>query len=353
MLSTQETLLERTATGLDILRVLKRGLEAKEVGPLMWEIVPSETLNRLCLAPHEHLLTTQPYLRILPSSFYFQSGFVFASVNWRRGCIEPIIAKQTTVLILASASRGILKWYICPFCGCGSCFQERVGPALPKVWNFWPGLDFVVMPRTLFFRTVRTQGRICNFLFPRSYPVSAVMLQCLGLFPSSPLLSQIYILRYIRDPRKNVLQSGVTRNVALKTGHFVNFCTVLHLRICKRTYRIWDCFSVTDQKTSHSLGFWLFIQLDGVGIWCVQHSCWHSFVDFGLLVVTDESLTYIYEFNIKERRGRMKLRSLVSCVKITLYHGLQFGEFLTLFTRAFRPERQGEKCPWTNKQCMV
>ncbi len=68
------------------------------------------------------------------------------------------------------------------------------------------------------------------------------------------------ILRYIGDPKKNVLQSGVTRSIALKTGHLVNFCTVLYLRICKRTYRIWRIASSAETSeqsqiqhhTSHS-----------------------------------------------------------------------------------------------------
>ncbi len=35
-----------------------------------------------------------------------------------------------------------------------------------------------------------------------------------------------YIQQYLGDPKKDILQSGVTRSVALKTAHLVNFCIV-------------------------------------------------------------------------------------------------------------------------------
>ncbi len=47
------------------------------------------------------------------------------------------------------------------------------------------------------------------------------------------------ILRYLGDPKKNVLQSGVTRSIAKKTGHLVNFCSFVPLDYCNRIHRIW------------------------------------------------------------------------------------------------------------------
>ncbi len=121
---------------------------------------------------------------------------------------------------------------------CGTC--HKLKPACEdKTWLF-------ARLRVVHRGTQSNITGTCEVSLHRSFPA------LLWIAPN--------ILRYIGDPKKNVLQSGVTRSIALKTGHLVNFCTVLYLRICKRTYRIWRIASSAETSeqsqiqhhTSHS-----------------------------------------------------------------------------------------------------
>ncbi len=50
------------------------------------------------------------------------------------------------------------------------------------------------------------------------------------------------IPRYPGDPKKNVLQSGVTRSISLKTGHLAKFCSLVPPDFQEKIQNLKDCF---------------------------------------------------------------------------------------------------------------
>ena len=57
--------------------------------------------------------------------------------------------------------------------------------------------------------------------------------------PTAIVSISLHILWYRKDPKKNILQWGMTRSNSPKCCPNVSKTVVWYLRICKRTYRIW------------------------------------------------------------------------------------------------------------------
>ena len=72
------------------------------------------------------------------------------------------------------------------------------------------------------------------------------------------------ILRYQKDPKKNVLQSGVTRSNSPKYCQNVSKTVVWYLRICKRMYRIWRIASLVNASEQSQILYVLYYGICGM-----------------------------------------------------------------------------------------
>ncbi len=90
--------------------------------------------------------------------------------------------------------------------------------------------------------------------------------------PEMPKTAQVGenldILRYRKDPKKNVLQSGVTRSNSPKYYQNVSKTVVWYLRICKRTYRIWRIASSANASEQSQI---LYVLYYVKKIWVQKH----------------------------------------------------------------------------------
>ncbi len=146
-----------------------------------------------------------------------------------------------------------------PYLSCGKAFSRCFCICCSCLMALWLGIVWLFSTEAFWEKKNKNVSEKSCLQYPRNIPQISSITQIW----STPLVWFQFslhsnILWYRKDPKKNVLQWGVTRSNSPKCCPNVSKTVVWYLRICKRTYRIWGIASLANASEQSQILYVLY-----------------------------------------------------------------------------------------------